>query len=378
MEWFDRPLYRWGAYIVFTLVAFVLALLLTFPDAQVKRIAAVQIEHQLEENMQTGYTVDVADLDPWWIGLQLEGVSIEERGPTPESGSFAGDENKGGDAAPKDSKNSGEAEQKSTDKKGGSSMKVEISSIGARFAPLGSILNGGLSVRYHLGFGGGAVSGAYTRASGAQYVELSIVDLDLEKSPVLEQLTGIPMFGRLDGYGTFTLAVDRPVVTDGNFELTGKKITVGPKAEFEVEALQVGHIKVPQVNFGNLELKLNIESEQKGRPTAVLEQFRSKGRDLRLQIWGTMDLAGQIGRADTELKTRIRFDPEFAQKNQPIRAVQRHQKFQNGQSGEWYGLVFVGPLNDLQWKGSPTAANGPSEGGPESDSKGSGPSNQGG
>lgn len=378
MEWFDRTLYRWGAYILFTLFAFVVALMATFPDAQVKRIAAVQIEHQLEENMQTGYTVEVSDLDPWWIGIELEGVSIEESSAKAESGGAAsgGDQEEESDS--KNSKASGKATKKKKKKGESAQMKVEIPSIGARFAPLGSILNGGLSARYHLGFGGGAVSGTYTRASGAQYLELSIDELNLDESPVLEQLTGIPMFGRLDGYGNFTLAVDRPVVTDGDFKLTGEKITVGPKAQLKVKALPVGHVKVPQVNFGNLELQLNIESKQKGRPTAVLEQFRSKGRDLRLQIWGTMDLAGRIGRADTKLKSRIRFDPEFAQKNQPIQAMQRHQKFQNGQSGEWYGLVFWGPLNNLQWKGSPTAAKGPSDEGPKADSNGSGPSKKGG
>lgn len=386
MDWFERPLYRWGAYILFTSFAFVIALLVTFPDGQVKRIAAVQIEHQLEKNMRSAYTVEVSDLDPWWLGIELEGVAIEQRSATRNA---ATDGETSGSAVGKASRKQKETPDQKGETNGANSgdapsstsqMKVEIPSIGARFAPLGSILNAGLSARYYLGLGGGSLSGSFTRASGAQYFALSVDSVDLEQSRLLEQLTGIPMFGRLDGYGSFTLAVDRPVVTDGSFEMTGEKITIGPKAKLKMDALPVGHVKVPQVNFGNLELNLQVDSEQEGRPTVELDQFRSKGRDLRLQIWGTMQLAGRIGRADTKLKSRIRFDQEFAQKNQPIQAMQRHRKFQNGQSGEWYGLFFWGPLNNLQWKGSPTAAKGPSEedGGGKGGGEGKQPTGKGG
>jgi len=362
MEWFVERLYRWGAYALFTFTVFVVALLVTFPDGQIKRIAAVQIEHQLERNLRTGYAVEIGDLDPWWLGFELETVVVEERSTTKGSGGGDGESTGSND----DSTVSGPATSKKSPDEGagsgpsdGSKMTVEIPSIGARLAPLGSLLNLGLSASYYLGLGGGSISGAYTRTSGAQYLTVSIESLDLEKSTLLEKLTGLPMFGVLDGYGTFTFAAGRPVLTDGKFELGGQKITVGPKPKLKVGALPVGHISVPQVNFGNLELDLFVESRQKGRPTLRLDQFKSQGRDLQLQIWGTMNLVGGIGRADTELKTRIRFNSEFAQKNQPIQALQRHRKFQNGQAGEWYGLVFSGPLNALQWEGSPTAAQGP-------------------
>lgn len=358
MEWLDRPMYRVGAYILFGVVAFGVSLMLTFPDDQVKQIAAVQIEHQLERNLQRNYAVEVSDLDPWWLGIELEGLKVERRDNSTETASTSSSDDEKSRKPKKKKKKKKDAES--------SAFEIAIPSIGVRFAPLGSLLNAGVSVQYHVGMGGGAISGAYTRGTGAQYLSLDLGDIALEESPLLEQLSGIPTFGKLSGYGDFTFALDRPVVTDGSFELRGKKITVGPKKELKLEALPMGHASIPQINFGDLQLDLHVENDGSNRPTVVLDEFRSNGNHLQSQIWGTIQLSNRIGMADTRLKSRIRFNPEFASQHKVIQGLQRNEKFQNGKNGNWYGLVFWGKLSNLEWKGSPTAAQGPeeSDGGP--------------
>lgn len=353
----DRPLFRIGGYVLFGVVSFIIALLATFPDGAVKQIAAVQIEHQLERNMQKNFEVEVGDLDLWWIGLELENLSISER-----KASAVGADDSGSD----ESSSSSDSESKAKKKGGGTTqsaadLQLTVPSIGARLAPISSVLNLGLAVDYHLGLGGGALAGTYTRASSSQSLYLSVDDLNLSQSPLLVQFTGVPMFGTLSGGGTFQFAAGRPILTGGSFELSGKKVTIGPKEELKLEALPFGHVSVPQVNFGNMELKLNVDDKQKNRPRIVLEEWRSKGRDLQLQIWGHVDLANRAGAAESRLKLRVRLNPEFVNKNKAVQGMIRNEKMQNGQSGDWHGLVFWGPLSNLQWKGSPTAAEGPEQ-----------------
>jgi len=360
----DRPLFRIGGYVLFGVVSFLVALLVTFPDGAIKQIAAVQIEHQLEKNMQRHFEVEVGDLDLWWIGLELEDLSISEREAeaVDASSSSASSSPSGSSAESSDTESNPNEEGDGEDAT--PALQITVPSIGARFAPLSSLLNLGLSAKYHLGLGGGSLSGTYTQGSSSQRVYVSINDLNLDQSPLLVQFTGVPMFGSLSGGGTFHLAANRPVVTGGDFELTGRKITIGPEQELKLEALPFGHASIPQVNFGNMELTLNIEEREKGRPRIVLEEWRSKGRDLQLQIWGPIDRGG---RAESRLKLRVRFNPDFVDKHKAVQGMIRNEKMQKGQDGDWYGLVFWGPLGELQWKGSQTAAKGP-----EQDNQGSG------
>ena len=353
----DRPIVRIAGYVVFGVLVFVIALMVTFPDGAIKQIAAVQIEHQLEKSMRKNYDVEVADLDPWWMGIELEGLSITERRAEAVSASTdEGDKKKGGDS---------KAEKTATP------TRISIPSIGARFAPLGSLVNLSLSAKYHLGLGGGAVSGSFTRGSSSQSLYVSIDDVNLNDTKVLTQLTGVPMFGTLNGEGNFQFMTNRPVVTGGKFDLNGSKVTIGPKKELKLESLPFGHVKIPQMNFGNMKLGMHVEEKKRGRPRLILDEFRSKGRDLQSQLWGHVQLANRISRAEARLKARMRFNPKFVQKTKVIRAMLRHEKFQNGKNGNWHGLVFWGRLSSLQWKGSPTAADGPKKKGGGS-AKGSG------
>lgn len=366
----DRPLFRIGGYVLFGVVTFILALLVTFPDGTVKQIAAVQIEHRLEQSMDRNVEVEVGDLDLWWAGLALEDLSITEPDSTsvPAGGTGGGEGNGGGGNSNPNSDGGSEGGLESS---GQPSLQITVPSIGARLAPIGSLMNFGLSVKYHLGLGGGSLSGTYTRSSSAQSIYVSVNDLNLNQSPILVQYTGVPMFGTLTGEGTFQFAPNRPVVTDGQFELSGEKVTVGPKKELKLEAIPFGHVNIPQTNFGNMELELHVERKEGQQPKVVLDGWRAKGRDVQLEVWGHVDLARRMANAEARLKLRVQLNPEFTQQNEAMGAMLNNEKMQNGKRGDWYGLVFWGPMRNMQWKGSPTAAAGPdNEGGEKGGGKG--------
>jgi type II secretion system protein N len=366
----DRPLFRIGGYVLFGVVTFILALLLTFPDGTVKQIAAVQIEHRLEQSMDRNVEVEVGDLDLWWAGLALENLSITEpdSSSVPTDGGGGEGRNGGDNTNPNDDGDS----EGGLASSGQPSLQITVPSIGARLAPISSLMNFGLSVKYHLGLGGGSLSGTYTRSSSAQSIYVSVNDLNLNQSPILVQYTGVPMFGTFTGEGTFQFAPNRPVVTDGAFELSGQKVTIGPKEELKLEAIPFGHVNIPQTNFGNMELELHIERREGQQPKVVLDGWRAKGRDVQLEVWGDVDLARRMANAEARLKLRVQLNPEFTQQNQAMGAMLNNEKMQNGKRGDWYGLVFWGPLRNMQWKGSPTAAAGPEKEGGKDGQKGGG------
>lgn len=356
---FDNPLVRIGGYVVFGLVVFVAALLITFPDGQVKQIAAVQIESQLERNFKKNFEVEVGDLDFWWLlGIELENLSIKERRPEDSPGSGQAGAPAGGENPAEKAR---KAKAKAKEKEDTSlPLELRIPSIAARLAPLTSALNGGLAAKFHLGLGGGSISGTYVRAGQSQRITASINEVNLRETDVLTRLTGIPFFGTMAGEADLSFALNRPVLTDGNVQLKADKLTIGPKKEVKIESLPLGYIKIPRTNLGNLRAKMHVEDGKGGQPTLKIDRFDSQGQDLQTQIWGHVKLGSSLARADSRMRMRLKFNPAFIRENE-LTPILRLKEFQNGKKGNWHGFVLWGPLGKPNFKGAAKAADGPSE-----------------
>jgi type II secretion system protein N len=346
---------RIGIYLLYGTVVFLIAFALTFPDDQIADIAEVRLEGAIERSQKTNYTVHVGDVDPWWLGVELENVSIEKVAPPTPSGGGGGASDSGASSDSKGSTSGGSASSRTT-------LQLSASSIGARLAPIGSILNGGLSVAYHLGIGGGSISGTYTRTGSSQLVTASIAGVKLRKTRLMSKFTGVPAFGKLDGSANLQLAANRPLLTGGTIELEGKKLTIGPKEEVKIPGIPLANLTIPQTSFGNLNIEMHVEyKEGQGPPKLVVDTFNTRGRDLKTQIWGDLKLAGTLGNAQSRLKMRINFNPEFIKGNELTPLLQQ-DLFRNGRSGDWYGFVLWGPLKSANFNGATTPAKGPKEG----------------
>jgi type II secretion system protein N len=360
---FDNPLIRIGGYVLFAFAIFFVALLVTFPDGKVKQIAAVQIEAQLEKNMKKNFDVTVGDLDFWWLwGIELENLQIKEKRPSTGGGSGESESGEEGGAG-------GGQDARSFP------LNITIPSVAARLAPIDSALNLGLAAKFYLGLGGGTVTGSYVRASNRQSIYVSLNDIALKQTRLLQQFAGLPFFGTLRGEVELEFALGKPLLLGGYVDLATDKLTIGPKKEVKIEALPLGYVEIPRTNIGNMRFKLDVDADRGGRPKLILERFDSEGRDLQTQMWGSVQLANTIGTADAELQMRIRLNPEFIRSNE-LSPILRMKEFQNGKKGDWYGFVVLGRLNSPSFKGAKRAADGPPDAKPNQPKPSKAPPNQ--
>ncbi|MFB6265225.1 MAG: type II secretion system protein GspN [Bradymonadaceae bacterium] len=357
----DSLLVRVLAPIVFGVVVFAIALVVTFPDTQLQQIAEVQLEKQLERNVGTPHNVDIGDVDPWWIGLQLQNVTIST--PSASGPSASGNASSGAAAEKKAKKKKAASAGGATAGATGASAEFSISipSVGVCFSPTSSLVSLGLSFGYFVGLEPGSVSGYVTQTTDARSLSVELDGLNLEPGDdVIERLTGVPTFGRLEGWAELTFAPARPVVTGGKVSLTGRKLTIGPKEELELQGIAMAnYLKVPQTNLGSLDIALHVDNAGKGNPKVVVDTFKSKGRDVRTQLWGHLKLARRLAAARAQLKMRVKFPRQaFVSENQ-LGALLRTEQFQSGKRGDWYGFVLWGRLASVNFKGAATAAKGP-------------------
>jgi type II secretion system protein N len=349
----ERKIIRIPVYIAFGLASFLIAMAVTFPDQRVKEIAVVQLESQLGN----AYDVSVEDLDLWWLtGVALEGITISERAEPSDEG---GDEDDGSEKA---GEKAGEAQAASAGPES-KPLQVKIPQVAAKFAPLSSLFNLAPTVDFSVDLGGGDVDGAYIHGSDAREVEVSIDELNLKETELVSEFLGLPVFGELDGDINIVLDPKRPLVTGGSVELNGKQLTVGPGTITSKKFGAMGFIDVPQTSFGTLEADLNIRQTKGGNDTDLtFDKLSLKGRDIRGEVWGKIDLGRGMRGSRAKLEMRFQFNDQFIKKNN-LQSVLNIKWLREGKSKDWYGFVLWGSLAKPNFKGAPTAAKGPPEGG---------------
>ncbi len=320
----EKRLVRYPLYLLFFFVVFVVAMALSFPDTQIKEIAAVQIQKAVGPK----YKVKIDDVDVWrFSGVELIGLTIKERvdekAPEPQPG------------APLP-------------------MKAFFPSIGLRLAPIKSIFNFGLAVKAQIDVGGGDIDIYATKKLSGNLIEVSFDELDLSKTGPLKAYLGLPFFGTLDGGGEI-LVNDKGLPIGGEINLRGSKITVGP-ADVKVEKLPMAYLEVPQSNFGNVKMNFKIKNISSKKSLIEFSEVGISGRDLRGEFWGYLETGG--GRSDSaNLKMRLQLDQTFVKKNK-LSAVLNIAQFRKGKNKDWYGFTISGRMSKTKFKGSPTAAKG--------------------
>lgn len=342
----ERKLVRYALYALWAFVAFVISLLLAFPDERVKQIIIVQAEKQLGYK----YEVEITDLDVWWrLGLELEGITLKERWSPQKKAQIAKEVAEG--APPQ------------------LPFTVTVPRMAVRLAPLDSILGAGISGVGEVDFeDGGLIALQGTFSSGQTDVALRFNEVDLMRSGIVASVTGIPGFGTLDGEVALTFNPKARVPSAGSIDLTGSKITLGP-ADVRREDLppfiarelpSMGFLEVPQTNFGNGKILASIATPKGGRsPALTFEEFGSEGRDIRTELWGNVSLAAPTARSKADLKARVQIDSKFVRKNN-LGFVLNLPQFRRGKGKDnWYGLQLVGLLGNIKFTGSKVASGGP-------------------
>ncbi len=339
MPFLERKLVRYGLYVVWAMVAFVISLVIAFPDDRVKQIIIVQAEKQLGYK----YEVSITELDLWWrLGVELEGVTLKERWSPQKKAQIARETAEG--RPPR------------------IPFAVTVPRIAARLAPLDSLIGGGVSGVGEVDFEeGGLIALQVTRTSSETELALRFNEVDLMRSGILASLSGIPGFGTLDGDATFTMGPKSRVPSAGSVDLTGTKITIGPAdvskddlpSSIARELPSMLFLEVPQTNFGNGRIRATIATPKGGRsPSLTFDEFSSEGRDIRTELWGNLSLASPTPRSKADVKARLQIDSKFVRKNN-LGIFLNMRQFVDGKGKDnWYGFQLRGLLGNIKFTGS--------------------------
>jgi type II secretion system protein N len=340
VDFLENKAVRTIVYAVFGLVMFMVFMVVTFPDKRVREILVVQLEKALDNR----YEVKIADMRLWrFTGVQLRGVTIAER--VMPTAAEAEPEFEGPPKAPP--------------------MRVTLDRVSARFAPMATAFHRGPTVNFQVDIGGGNVFyGSFRQNRAGQRVAIELEELDLRTSPLLTGLMGMPVFGVLDGEIVLEFESNRPVLKGGHVDLVGKMLTVGPTVIETDKIPLITELSIPQTNFGNLVARMRVEPGEGARatPKLVIDQFNSRGRDLLADVWGEVNLANNLGASRPQIELRMQANEDYVTSNN-LGMVFNLAEFRNGKHNEWYGFVLVGSFQNLNFRGSRTAAQGPRQGG---------------
>ncbi len=324
----EKPLVRFSIFGAVSFISFLLAVVIAFPDAEVKKIIEVQMEKQLGPK----YEVKINDLDIWWIGLSASNVTIKERTnpnepPPPE------------------------------DEPVDLPLKVTLPEVGARLGIIRSIINLGAAVEFEADVGGGIIDGYYVIGSDSQKAYIELDEIDLKDTHALPGITGVPFFGTLSGEIELEIDPKKKAPKSGYVKLKGNQLTLGPATVKTDKFPPMTYFEVPQTNFGKLVMNFDIEQKGSGSPKVVAQKVESSGRDIRMEMWGYVELAAKFNRSRSNMNMRLQLDEGFVKKNSlgPLLNVNEVRK---GKLRDWYGFTFLGSIAKIRFKGSTAAAKG--------------------
>lgn len=322
-EWWQRKFFRVVVHIAFGLTLFVFFLFLTFPQHRVTQIISVQAESALNHQ----YNVSIEQMRFWRLtGVQMRGVRLQER---PQGGA-AND---------------------------GMAMTVQIDRVSARFAPLRSLLNRALTVRYHVDMGGGIVRGDVALRGSQAEITSRFDGLDLRRTTLLASMLRISMIGSLDGRISLVADLNQGTITNGSINLRGRNIIL-PATVVQVEQIPIlTNLDLPTTRFGELLVEIEIE-EGDGRFSRMeFKEFRAHGQtDIQFELWGSIDML-HGGGTRPDLQMRMQVGQEYITENN-LSFLFNMREFRTGQRGEWYGFTVAGRTGNINFQGSTAAAQG--------------------
>lgn len=328
-RWWERRLFRVFAYLFFSMSAFMLFLVLTFPQHRVRQIASVQAESALKNR----YEVRIADMGFWRLtGVQMRGVQIKERRQS--------------------------SEDNVQDSRQGPPKTIVVDKVAARFSPIKSLFKRGPTVSYQLDVGGGILDGTFAQIGQEPHISLAINQVDLRKSTLLASLLGVPLFGVLEGDVDLVLNPRTGQPSAGEIALKGQQLTLGATTIRSDKIPVFTEVELPTTSFGNLQAQILIAPEQeRGGSKVTIEELRTQGRDINLEVWGDADLLAS-GNVRYDVKMRMQVNQEYVTSNN-LSFLFNMNEFRNGKVEDWYGFEIGGASGRTKFAGSTSAARGP-------------------
>lgn len=345
---FEKRPVRWLGYFLFMVITLLICLAVTFPDERIKEIVIVQAEKSLNAGKSRAkrddkfWEVQITDMDLWWFsGVEFHNVVLKEK--------WSKERLERAEAEA----DSGAPPQKP--------LTIKIPRVAVRGSLLLSAINVGGAAIFEVDFSqvdGGVIDGTVIQRSDGIFIDATFDGLDMYKAALLESVTGVPGFGKIDGKMAVILDPKTRLPIDGTFDFKGQKLSMGP-AEVKTDKLpSMAYLEVPRTSLGNLVFKAHIERKGK-TPVFVFDDFSAKGLDMNMEIWGDVQLNQVMARSQSDVKLRLQFNEDFVKENSlgPILNIQTLRSGRNGEG--WYGISMRGPLSRIKPKGDLKIARGP-------------------
>ena len=292
-----RPLakhQRWlGLFAYNTLfwVAFWLCCYWTFPY---ERVAAYLVDRV--QRSGKGYALEIGDLSPYWLtGVELTNVRLQKLGAEP--------------AAPVTPAAKGKADKAKPPAPSG----MHIRDMRARLGLL-ALLTGDKTINFDAELEAGAIEGSFADSDELQHLDVTLEEIDLEKSGALASLISLPAKGKMNGDIDLTVGKD-PKQTEGTIALKLAGLTLGDGVA-KLKVGSMGGLTVDPIEIGNLNVEIEVKSG-----VGTIKKISSDGKDLELSGSGDVRFADPLGRTRLSVLLRAKFTDNYRNKSSRTRAM---------------------------------------------------------
>jgi type II secretion system protein N len=280
-----KRILKWLGYGAFYLFSLTLFAYLTFPYDRLR--ARIQNEFNRGQTGPNPLTLRLGHLGSYWFsGIEADDVDLISPPSAPVPGST--------EDAPKAPK----------------PKVMRIDSVHARVALL-HLLFGTVHVNFGASAFGGQIDGFTSDADGGRKLEVDIEDIGLADAPLIGDLVGLPVAGRLAGHVEFLLPESKLAKAEGKVDLKFSSLSAGDGKTKVLNA-----IALPKVEVGELTLQATATAGN-----LKIDNFSASGKDLDLQAEGSVRLHDPFDASVLSLSARFKFNERFTNKDDMTRGL---------------------------------------------------------
>jgi len=283
----QKRILTWVGYGAFYLFALVLFAYLTFPYDRLRD--RIQNEFNARQTGPNPMTLRLGHMSSYWLGgVEADSVDLITPPSTDPPSGEASDE------PPKAPK----------------AKVMHIDSVHARVSLL-RLLFGTVHVNFGADAFGGKISGFTSDADGGRKLAVDIDDLSLADAPMIGDLIGLPVLGKLAGSLEFLLPEGKLAKAEGKVDLKFSDLAVG-----DGKAKILNTIALPKLTVGELGLQATATAGN-----LKLDNFAATGKDLEFQADGSVRLRDPLDGSLLSLNARFKFSDRFTNKDDMTRGL---------------------------------------------------------
>jgi type II secretion system protein N len=191
---------------------------------------------------------------------------------------------------------------------------LRVSELSVGISPW-ALLFGEKKAKLHARVGSGSIDASYVQSSSAQHIEAKLASLDVAALG-LGSYVGLPVQGHASG----DIELDLPQEVDKSngsitLAITGLRVGDG-KAKIKIPALGGSGLTLDQIDAGKLNLKVKVQDG-----LATIAEFRTDGRDLKLNGQGNLRLVEPLRRSRPDLSLDLTFSDVYKNKSDRTKAM---------------------------------------------------------